>query len=64
LSGELRLKQEARASFAAMSREHVTDEDIKTFVHVQEIAMQVGKTVGWRPKFEKLGFFRLSFHMV
>lgn len=45
LSGELHLKQEARASFAAMSREHVTEEDIETFMHVQEIAMQVGKLV-------------------
>lgn len=45
LSGALHLKQEARASFAAMSREHVTEDDIKTFMHVQEIAMQVGKLV-------------------
>lgn len=45
LSGELHLKQEARASFAAMSREHVTEEDIETFMHVQDIAMQVGKLV-------------------
>eukprot|EP00066_Takifugu_rubripes_P029795 XP_011619061.1 PREDICTED: histone acetyltransferase KAT6B isoform X3 [Takifugu rubripes] len=40
LSGELHLKQEARATFAAMSREHVTEEDIETFVHVRELAMQ------------------------
>lgn len=43
LSGELHLKQEARATFAAMSREHVTEEDIETFVHVRELAMQVRK---------------------
>ncbi|XP_029689891.1 histone acetyltransferase KAT6B isoform X2 [Takifugu rubripes] len=40
LSGELHLKQEARTTFAAMSREHVTEEDIETFVHVRELAMQ------------------------
>ncbi|XP_056906895.1 histone acetyltransferase KAT6B isoform X2 [Takifugu flavidus] len=40
LSGEVHLKQEARATFAAMSREHVTEEDIETFVHVRELAMQ------------------------
>lgn len=45
LSGELRLRQEAQASVAAMSREHVAEEDIKTFTHVQEIAMQVGGKV-------------------
>lgn len=45
LSRELHLKQEARASFAAMSREHVTEEDIETFMQVQEIATQVGKLV-------------------
>lgn len=43
LSGEVHLKQEARATFAAMSREHVTEEDIETFVHVRELAMQVRK---------------------
>lgn len=43
LSGELHLKQEARATFAAMSREHVTEEDIETFMHVRELAMQVRK---------------------
>lgn len=43
LSGELHLKQEARATSAAMSREHVTEEDIETFVHVRELAMQVRK---------------------
>lgn len=43
LGGELHLKQEARATFAAMSREHVTEEDIETFVHVRELAMQVRK---------------------
>ncbi|XP_051273440.1 histone acetyltransferase KAT6B isoform X2 [Dicentrarchus labrax] len=39
-NGELRVKQEARADFAAMSRDHVTEEDIETFVHVQEVAVQ------------------------
>uniref|UniRef100_A0A8C4H2W7 histone acetyltransferase n=1 Tax=Dicentrarchus labrax TaxID=13489 RepID=A0A8C4H2W7_DICLA len=37
---DLRVKQEARADFAAMSRDHVTEEDIETFVHVQEVAVQ------------------------
>uniref|UniRef100_A0A671YSR2 histone acetyltransferase n=1 Tax=Sparus aurata TaxID=8175 RepID=A0A671YSR2_SPAAU len=32
--------QEARADFAAMSRDHVTEEDIETFTHVQELAAQ------------------------
>lgn len=40
-NGELRVKQEARADFAAMSRDHVMEEDIETFTHVQEVAMQV-----------------------
>lgn len=40
-NGELRVKQEARADFAAMSRDHVTEEDIETFTHVQELAAQV-----------------------
>lgn len=44
-SGELHLKQEAQATFAAMSREHVTEEDIETFMHVRELAMQVRKLV-------------------
>uniref|UniRef100_H2UAS2 histone acetyltransferase n=1 Tax=Takifugu rubripes TaxID=31033 RepID=H2UAS2_TAKRU len=44
--GELHLKQEARTTFAAMSREHVTEEDIETFVHVRELAMQVRKLTG------------------
>lgn len=35
------MKQEARANYAAMSREHVTEEDIETFMHVQELAAQV-----------------------
>ncbi|KAK5881336.1 hypothetical protein CesoFtcFv8_022148 [Champsocephalus esox] len=39
-NGELRVKQEAHADFAAMSRDHVTEEDIEAFMHVQEIAMQ------------------------
>lgn len=40
-NGELRVKQEAHADFAAMSRDHVTEEDIETFTHVQEVAVQV-----------------------
>lgn len=40
-NGELHMKQEARADFAAMSRDHVTEEDIETFRHVQETAVQV-----------------------
>ncbi|XP_034563142.1 histone acetyltransferase KAT6B isoform X2 [Notolabrus celidotus] len=39
-NGELCVKQEARAEFAAMSREHVTEEDIETFTDVQERAAQ------------------------
>ncbi|XP_063749973.1 histone acetyltransferase KAT6B isoform X2 [Eleginops maclovinus] len=39
-NGELRVKQEAHADFAAMSRDHVTEEDIEAFMHVQEMAMQ------------------------
>ncbi|XP_041671724.1 histone acetyltransferase KAT6B isoform X1 [Cheilinus undulatus] len=39
-NGELRVKQEAREELAAMSREHVTEEDIETFTHVQELAAQ------------------------
>ncbi|KAL7372539.1 hypothetical protein ABVT39_018070 [Epinephelus coioides] len=39
-NGELRVKQEAQADFAAMSRDHVTEEDIETFTHVQELAVQ------------------------
>ncbi|XP_070708198.1 histone acetyltransferase KAT6B isoform X2 [Pempheris klunzingeri] len=39
-NGELRVKQEAQANFAAMSRDHVTEEDIETFTHVQELAVQ------------------------
>lgn len=42
-NGELRVKQEAQADFAAMSRDHVTEEDIETFTHVQERAVQVRK---------------------
>lgn len=41
LNRELHVKQEARANYAAMSREHVTEEDIETFMHVQELAAQV-----------------------
>lgn len=37
------MKQEAQADFAAMSRDHVTEEDIETFTHVQELAVQVRK---------------------
>ncbi|XP_042252684.1 histone acetyltransferase KAT6B isoform X2 [Thunnus thynnus] len=39
-NGELRVKQEAQADFAAMSRDHVTEEDIETFMRVQELAAQ------------------------
>ncbi|XP_061911510.1 histone acetyltransferase KAT6B isoform X2 [Entelurus aequoreus] len=39
-SGELRVKQEAGSSLAAMSRDHVTDEDIETFTRVREVAAQ------------------------
>ncbi|XP_032358510.1 histone acetyltransferase KAT6B isoform X2 [Etheostoma spectabile] len=39
-NGELRVKQEAQADFAAMSRDHITEEDIETFTHVQELAVQ------------------------
>lgn len=38
---ELRVKQEAQADFAAMSRDHVTEEDIEAFTSVQEQAAQV-----------------------
>lgn len=37
------MKQEAQANFAAMSRDHVTEEDIEMFTHVQELAVQVRK---------------------
>uniref|UniRef100_A0A8C9YH26 histone acetyltransferase n=1 Tax=Sander lucioperca TaxID=283035 RepID=A0A8C9YH26_SANLU len=30
-----------QADFAAMSRDHITEEDIETFTHVQELAVQV-----------------------
>ncbi|XP_061765720.1 histone acetyltransferase KAT6B isoform X2 [Nerophis ophidion] len=39
-SGELRVKQEAGSSLAAMSRDHVTDEDIETFTRVREVTAQ------------------------
>nr|XP_061822590.1 histone acetyltransferase KAT6B-like isoform X2 [Nerophis lumbriciformis] len=39
-SGELRVKQEAGSSLAAMSRDHVTEEDIGTFTRVREVAAQ------------------------
>ncbi|CAJ1080329.1 histone acetyltransferase KAT6B isoform X2 [Xyrichtys novacula] len=39
-NGELRVKQETRVEFAAMSRDHVTEEDIETFMRVQEVAAQ------------------------
>lgn len=42
-NGEFHVKQEARANFAAMSRDHVTEEDIDTFMRVQERAVQVRK---------------------
>lgn len=42
-NGELRVKQEVQADFAAMSRDHVTEEDIESFTRVQELAAQVRK---------------------
>ncbi|TNN82421.1 Histone acetyltransferase KAT6B [Liparis tanakae] len=39
-NGELRVKQEAQADFAAMSRDHVTEEDVEVFAHVQDAAAQ------------------------
>ncbi|XP_039472150.1 histone acetyltransferase KAT6A isoform X2 [Oreochromis aureus] len=39
-NGELHVKQETQADFAAMSRDHVTEEDIETFTRVQELAAQ------------------------
>lgn len=61
LGGALHLKPEARSGFAAMSREHVTEDDIKTFMHVQEIAMQVGGgTGGWGPNLCCLNVSRLT----
>lgn len=41
--GELRVKQEAQAGFVAMSRDHVTDEDVEMFTRVQELSAQVRK---------------------
>ncbi|XP_061564469.1 histone acetyltransferase KAT6B isoform X2 [Cololabis saira] len=37
---ELHVKQEARADFVAMFRDHVTEEDIETFTRVQELSAQ------------------------
>ncbi|KAM4715905.1 histone acetyltransferase KAT6B isoform 2-T3 [Anableps anableps] len=37
---KLHVKQEAQADLAAMSRDHVTEEDIETFTRVQELAAQ------------------------
>ncbi|XP_054622486.1 histone acetyltransferase KAT6B isoform X2 [Dunckerocampus dactyliophorus] len=39
-NGEFQVKREATSSLAAMSRDHVTDEDIETFTRVQEVAAQ------------------------
>lgn len=50
-NGELHVKQETQADFAAMSRDHVTEEDIETFTRVQELAAQVGK------RYKRSGFF-------
>uniref|UniRef100_A0A667Z5Q1 histone acetyltransferase n=1 Tax=Myripristis murdjan TaxID=586833 RepID=A0A667Z5Q1_9TELE len=36
----LRVKQEAQAGFVAMSRDHVTDEDVEMFTRVQELSAQ------------------------
>lgn len=38
------MKQEAHTELAAMSRDHVTDEDIETFKCVQRLAAQVNTT--------------------
>lgn len=38
--GKLHVKQEARAEMAAMSRDHVTEEDVEMFTRVQELAAQ------------------------
>lgn len=46
-SRELHVKQEVRANFAAMSRDHVTEEDIETFTRVQDVALQVRR---WEKK--------------
>lgn len=35
------MKQETQLDFAAMSRDHVTEDDIETFTRVQELATQV-----------------------
>lgn len=37
------MKQEAHMDFVAMLRDHVMEEDIETFTHVQELAAQVRK---------------------
>ncbi|XP_026170970.1 histone acetyltransferase KAT6B isoform X4 [Mastacembelus armatus] len=37
---EMHVKQETQMDFAAMSRDHVTEEDIETFTRVQELAAQ------------------------
>ncbi|MED6234683.1 hypothetical protein ATANTOWER_026323 [Ataeniobius toweri] len=38
--GKLHMKQEAPADLAAMSKDHVTEEDIETFARVQQLAAQ------------------------
>lgn len=38
---ELHVKQEVRAQLTGMSRDHVMDEDIQMFAHVQEVSLQV-----------------------
>ncbi|XP_067344883.1 histone acetyltransferase KAT6B isoform X2 [Channa argus] len=40
LGREPHVKEEAQIDFAAMSRDHVTEEDIETFTRVQELAAQ------------------------
>lgn len=35
------MKQEAQTEMAAMSREHVDEDDIETFTRVQQLAAQV-----------------------
>uniref|UniRef100_A0AAQ5YNF0 histone acetyltransferase n=1 Tax=Amphiprion ocellaris TaxID=80972 RepID=A0AAQ5YNF0_AMPOC len=39
-AADLHVKQETRAEYVAMSRDHVTEEDIETFTRVQELAAQ------------------------
>lgn len=53
---ELRVKHENQAGFVAMSRDHVTEEDVLMFTRVQELSAQVSKH-------GKCGNFRLIIRM-